>query len=254
MPLVSVITPVYNAARWLPATLASVRAQTLTDWEHILVDDGSTDVSLDILETAAREDARLRVQRMERNSGPAVARNHALSAAQGRFIAVLDADDLWDPEKLSRCVEFMTTRSYGFVYHDSWEISESGERVGRLISGPEELNMRSLHVRRGIKTCAVMIDRDSVAGFHFPVNGYIHEDFSAWLNLIQLGYIGHRLPGSLCSFRVGMRSRNSNKLRSAVQCWNIYRNVSGLSFARAANWWTQYVWNSLLTYSHESAN
>lgn len=245
MPLVSVITPVYNAARWLPATLASVRTQTLTDWEHILVDDGSTDGSLEILETAAREDARFRVLRMERNSGPAVARNHALNAAQGRFIAILDADDLWVPEKLFCCVEFMTERNYGFVYHDFWWISERGERVGRLIAGPEELNMRSLHVRRGIKTCAVTIDRSQIPGFYFPDNH--HEDFCAWLNLIQLGYIGHRLPEGLCSVRVCMHSRNSSKLRSALQSWDIYRRVSGLSLARAANWWTQYVLISLWT-------
>ncbi|MGA2834478.1 MAG: glycosyltransferase family 2 protein [Terracidiphilus sp.] len=245
LPLVSVITPVYNAARWLPATLASVRAQTLTDWEHILVDDGSTDRSLDILETAAREDARFRVLRMERNSGPAVARNFALNAAQGRFIAILDADDLWAPEKLFRCVEFMTARNYGFVYHDSWEISESGERIGRLITGPEELNMRTLHVRRGIRTCAVTIDLNQIPDFYFPDNH--HEDFCAWLNLIQLGYIGHRLPGGLCSYRVSGHSRNSSKLRSALQSWDIYRHVSGLSLARAANWWTHYVLISLWT-------
>ena len=85
MPLISIITPVYNAARWLPETLASVRAQTLADWEQILVDDGSTDDSVAIVEAAAREDARFRLLRTQSNMGPSVARNLAIDAARGRF-------------------------------------------------------------------------------------------------------------------------------------------------------------------------
>src|ERR1039458_10379468 len=102
MPLVSIITPVFNASRWLPETFATVRAQTLTDWEQILVDDGSTDDSLAMVEAAAAEDPRFRSLRTPCNGGPSAARNLAIEAARGRFIAFLDADDLWHPEKLAR--------------------------------------------------------------------------------------------------------------------------------------------------------
>src|SRR5580700_5420680 len=100
MPLVSIITPVYNAARWLRETLDCVRAQTLTDWEHMLVDDGSTDDSVAVIEAAVREDKRFRLIRTPQNAGPSNARNLALEAARGRYIALLDADDLWLEKKL----------------------------------------------------------------------------------------------------------------------------------------------------------
>lgn len=136
MPLVSIVTPVYNAARWLPETMASVRAQTLTDWEHILVDDGSSDNSVAIIAAAAADDPRVRLLQTPCNNGPSAARNMALDAARGRFIAFLDADDLWLPEKLSQSVWWMTAHGYEFIYHDYRHISQDGCKVGRLVRGP----------------------------------------------------------------------------------------------------------------------
>lgn len=242
MPLVSVITPVFNAARWLPETLASVKAQTLTDWEHILVDDVSTDDSVAVVERAAKEDARVRLFHMPNNGGPAGARNLALSVARGRFIAILDADDLWDTEKLAHCVAFMISRGHAFIYHDSRIISDSGTVVGAVF-GPDELNMHTLHTRRGIRTCAVMVDQEQIPDLCFPQDS-LHEDFLAWLTLVQHGHVGHRFAEVLSSYRLATGSRNSKKLRSAVHCWSNYRNVSGLSLTRATNWWIQYAWNS----------
>jgi teichuronic acid biosynthesis glycosyltransferase TuaG len=250
MPLVSIVTPVYNAARWLPETLATVRAQTFTDWEQIFVDDVSTDNSLAIVEAAAAEDPRFRVLRMQRNGGPSAARNLAMDAARGRFIAFLDADDLWHPEKLARAVEWMTTHGYGFIYHDYRHMSYDGARIGALITGPEELNMHTLHTRRGTGGClSVVIDRDRVAKFHFPDNSlYMHEDFCGWLDIIQQGQLGHRLPADLGRYRLSENSRSSNKRKSIYGAWRIYRDYSKLPPLRAAIWWTQYVWSSFWLY------
>jgi peptidoglycan/LPS O-acetylase OafA/YrhL/glycosyltransferase involved in cell wall biosynthesis len=252
MPLVSIITPVYNAARWLPETLATVRAQTLTDWEHLLVDDGSTDGSAALVEAAAREDARFRLLRTERNGGPSAARNVALDAARGRFIAFLDADDLWLPEKLARSVEWMTTHGYGFIYHDYRQISNDGARVGALIAGPDELNLCTLHTRRGTGSClSVVIDREKIHGFHFPRSyRYLHEDFCGWLSLIHRGHVGHRLAADLGRNRLSAKSRSANKLNGALHTWRIYREVSKLSWIRAAMWWMQYAWNGFWLYRY----
>jgi glycosyltransferase involved in cell wall biosynthesis len=245
MPLVSIVTPVFNAARWLPETIATVRAQTLADWEQILVDDSSTDGSAAIAEAAAAEDARFRLLRTPCNSGPSVARNLALDAARGRFIAFLDADDLWHPEKLAQSLAWMTIHGYGFVYHDYRHISQDGAHVGALITGPEELNLRTLHTRRGTGGClSVVIDRERIAGFRFPESGrYLHEDFCAWLSIIQQGHVGHRLAADLGRYRLSAQSRSANKLAAAAQSWKIYRETSKLPPMRAALWWTQYAWN-----------
>jgi glycosyltransferase involved in cell wall biosynthesis len=264
MPLVSIITPFYNAAPWLEQTLASVRAQTLTDWEHILVDDCSTDDSVAIVEAAARADSgantsadssidsRIRLLRSERNQGPSAARNLAIDAARARFIAFLDADDLWLPEKLARSVEWITTHGYSFIYHDYRHISHDGSRVGALVRAPETLDLRTLHTRRGHGGClSIVIDRERLPDFHFPRNClYAHEDFCAWLSLIQEGHTGHRLPADLGRYRLSRNSRSSNKFRSAAEVWKIYRQASGLSLTRAALWWAEYAWNAFWLYRH----
>ncbi len=252
MPLVSIVTPVYNAARWLPETVAAVRAQTLTDWEQILVDDGSTDGSLAAVEALAAEDPRFRSLHTPDRLGPSAARNLALDAARGRFIAFLDADDLWHPEKLARSVDWMTTHGYGFIYHDYRHMSHDGTRLGPLITGPEVLDFRTLHTRRGHGGClSVVIDRERVPGFHFPSNYHItHEDFVGWMSIIRQGENGHRLPADLGRYRLSAHGRSSNKRRAVIDTWKIYRTFSHLSFAQAALWWTYYAWNSFWLYRY----
>jgi glycosyltransferase involved in cell wall biosynthesis len=250
MPLVTIVTPVYNAARWLPETIATVLAQTLPDWEQILVDDGSTDDSREIIKAAAAKDSRFRLLCTAGRKGPSMARNLALDAAQGRFIAFLDADDVWHPEKLARSVEWMTTHGYGFIYHDYRHMSFDGALLGPLITGPEVLDFRTLHTRRGHGGClSIVIDRERVANFRFPANyRYTHEDFVGWLSIINQGENGHRLPIDLGRYRLSAHSRSSNKRRAVMDTWRIYREYSRLPLLRAAQWWTIYLWNSFWLY------
>lgn len=245
MPLVTVITPVYNSAHWLAETLASVRAQTFTDWEHILVDDRSTDDSLSIIHAMSAQDPRVRFLQTDRNSGPSVARNLALEAAAGRYVAFLDADDLWLPDKLKICVDAMVRNEWEFIYHDYRHMSQDGARVGALISGPNELNMRTLHTRRGAGCLSVMLDRERLDWFRFPASErYQHEDFCGWLSLVKRGYFGYRVPFDLGRYRLLETSRSANRLKGAKYSWRIYREVSNLSLPRAAVWWLQYAWNT----------
>jgi len=251
MPLVSIVTPVYNAARWLPETLASVRAQTFTDWEHLLVDDGSTDDSAAMIALAAARDPRIRLLRTPQNSGPSAARNRALDAAQGRFIALLDADDLWLSEKLARSVEWMNAKGYAFIYHDYRYISHDGARSGCLVRAPETLNLYTLLTQRGVGCMSIVLDREQIGHFHFPVDcPYLHEDFCAWLGLVREGHIGHRLPADLGRYRLSPHSRSSDKLHAAHETWRIYRDLSGLPWSRAAHWWLHYAWNSFWLHRH----
>jgi glycosyltransferase involved in cell wall biosynthesis len=217
MAQVSIITPVYNAARWLPDTLASVKAQTFSDWEHLLVDDGSKDDSVSIIEAAAKEDARIRLLRMPSNGGPSLARNTAIRAATGRYIAFLDADDLWLTEKLARSVEWMNANGYSFIYHDFRHLSSDGASVGPLIAAPDVLDLKTLHTRRGLGCLSVVIDRKHVGSFQFPENcKFLHEDFCAWLSLVKSGHIGHRLAADLGRYRLSPQSRSGNKLIAAI--------------------------------------
>lgn len=245
-PTVSVITPVYNAAPWLAEMLDSVRSQTLADWEHLLVDDGSTDGSDQIIEVAAKADPRIRLLRLPQNGGPANARNQGIEEARGRYIALLDADDFWLEQKLELCVRFMRENQYPFVYHAFRYISSDGRNTGAVVRGPRELNLRTLHVRRGIGDCmSVMIDREIIPDFRFPIHeGKTHEDWQAWLRLVKAGHTGHLLDQDLGRYRKSLGSRNAGKFAASRLVWQLYRHHEGLAWPRAASWWTQYAWNS----------
>jgi glycosyltransferase involved in cell wall biosynthesis len=250
MPVVSIITPVFEAARWLPEMLASVASQTFTDWEHILVDDCSSDESAAVIERAAATDPRIRLLRMPSNGGPGRARNRAIDAARGRYIAFLDADDLWLPEKLEHCLAFMEQHDYSFVYHGFRYLSADGRSTGGLVKGPSRLTLESLHTQRGTGDCmSIVIDREKVSGFCFPEEyERCHEDWLAWLWLVQQHHIGHLLPEDLGRYRLSGKSRNANKLSAAWTAWHLYRVREGLSWPRAAAWWFLYAWNSFCLY------
>jgi glycosyltransferase involved in cell wall biosynthesis len=244
--MISIVTAVYNAERWLPETLASVKSQSFSDWEHLLADDGSTDNSVAIIEAAMAADSRIRLLRTPHNAGPSAARNLGIESARGRFIAFLDADDLWLPEKLARSIEWMTTHGHGFIYHDYRQISNDGERVGALIVPPEELDLRTLHTRRGVGCLTVVIDREQIPVFRFPPpSPYLAEDFCLWAEIIRAGHIGHRIPVDLARYRLSPQSRSANKLRCAIDAWHLYRKVSKLPLVHAALWWTQYTVSAL---------
>ena len=249
-PLVSIVTPVYNAVRWLPETLESVRRQTLTEWEHILVDDNSTDDSIQILQQASLADSRVRMVKFASNCGPARARNHAIELASGRYIALLDADDIWLPQKLERCVASMRQHGYSFAYHDYRHISQDGLKVSSLVRGPDLLDLRSLHTRRGYGGClTVMVDRAAVPNFHFPLEDHtLPEDFSAWLWLVRQGHYGHRIPEDLGRYRLTEGGRSSRKSKSALRAWRVYREKERLPLPTAVSWWTQYAWNAFWLY------
>lgn len=245
-PLVSVISPLFNAARWLPGLVNVTKSQTLLDFEHILVDDCSTDAGKSIAESLTRGDARYQVLQMPGNGGPAAARNMGLNVAIGRYVAFLDQDDLWLPNKLEEQVRFMREHGYAFTYHDYRFISEDGSRIGKLVEAPALLDVPTLHTRRGVGCLAVMIDRGKLPGFKFPEIGRaLFEDHFAWFTILNGGEHGHRLPQDLARYRVFKGSRNGNKLRAAQGMWKTIRHAEGVPLPRAAYWWLRYAWAAL---------
>jgi glycosyltransferase involved in cell wall biosynthesis len=247
-PAVSVITPVFNAAKWLPEMLNSVKQQTFKDWEHILVDDRSTDGSVELIEAAAAQDTRIRLVRLEANGGPAQARNRALEIAQGRYIALLDADDLWLNDKLEKCLQFMQENQHPFVYHAFRYLSADGKRVGAVVKGPRKLNLRTLHVNRGTGDCmSMVIDTNQIPNFRFPKveRRLLHEDWAAWLSIVRQGFTGHLLDRDLGRYRKSGASRNSSKLRAALDVWRLYHKYEKLPWFTAASYWCLYAFNSL---------
>lgn len=243
LPLVSVVTPAYNAARFLERTIESVRAQTFPDWEMLIVDDGSTDATREIVQRAASHDARVRPLATPGRQGPGGARNRGIEEARGRFLAFVDADDLWLPEKLERQLAFMRDRRSAFSFTGYSIIDENDQPIGRPVRVPARLDYRGLLANTIIGCLTVMLDRETVDSPRMPDLPQ-HEDLSLWFDILRTGVIAHGMPEILARYRIVRGSASRNKLRSALHVWKLYRERERLSLPRAAWCYAHYAWNA----------
>jgi glycosyltransferase involved in cell wall biosynthesis len=250
MPLVSIITPLYRAEAFAEDLAWSLRAQTMGDFEWICVDDCSPDRSAERF-LAAAGGLDLKLVRLAANGGPAAARNAGLRLASGRYVAFLDADDLWLPRKLERQVDFMDRHGYRFTFHDYRRMSFDGRSVGAPVRGPDEVDWAVHHKRRGLGCLTVMVERSMVPDDLFPSaaelgEGLVAEDFLAWSRLLRPGLTAHRLPEDLARYRLAPHSRSASRLRSARSVWNIYRVHERIPLLRCSWYFLSYVTSASL--------
>ena len=167
MELVSIIMPAYNSARFIGEAINSVLAQTYTNWELLIVDDCSKDSTAEIV--AAFSDPRIHYQRNVNNMGAAETRNQALKRAQGRYIAFLDSDDLWEPEKLEKQIAFMEKNGYAFTFSDYRIMKENGTWTGKILHMPASLSYHQYLRNTAIGCLTVVIDRLKTGDFLMSV-------------------------------------------------------------------------------------
>ena len=232
-PLVSVITPAYGAARFIEATIASARAQTFQDWEMLVVDDASTDATPELVAEQARQDPRIRLYHNPRQAGASASRNLAIEAAAGRWLAFLDSDDLWLPDKLERQLAFAERSGGAFLYGGFRRISEDGTRIGRFVSVPPRIDYDGLLKNTCIATLTVMLDRERMPDVVFPDLRRCN-DFALWLNLLRTCQWAHGLSEDLGRYRTVSNSLSSRRVRTSSWVWRVYRETAGLDVVRSA--------------------
>lgn len=230
-PLVTVVMPAYNAAVTLPRSLAALRAQKMEAWECCLVDDGSTDETWALAEAIAAAEPRLRPLRLARNSGAAAARNVAIAAARGRYIAFLDADDEWLPDKLSAQLAFMEERGAAFSFTGYLRQAPTG-RCQR-VRVPEKVDHARLLRRNAIGCLTAMYD-SAVLGRIFMPEFRLRQDYGLWLRILRQIPEGHGLDEVLAIHHRRRRSLSSSRLRASRATWGLYRQHEGLSRPEAA--------------------
>jgi teichuronic acid biosynthesis glycosyltransferase TuaG len=241
-PLVSVITPAFNAAEYIRETIRSVQAQTLPDWELIVADDLSTDDTSEIVSSSAARDARIRLLRVRNNGGPAAARNLALRHAGGRFVALLDSDDLWLPEKLESQLEFMHKRQSAFSFTKYRFMSEDGGLVSKPIKVTPRVTYSQLVKYCSIGLLTVLIDTQKTGPLSFPECRA--EDYVLWLSLLKRGMVADGFDRDLARYRIVPKSLSRNKLRAARWVWSIYRDIEQLKLPQAMRCFAQYAISS----------
>lgn len=179
---VSIITPTWNCASFICKTIASVQAQTYQNWEMIISDDCSSDNTKEVIEPYLQADSRIKYICNENNSGAAITRNNALKVAKGKWIAFLDSDDLWLPEKLEKQVLYMVENNYHFSYTEYIEMDEDGKETGILISGPKHVSRRGMYNFCWPGCLTVMYDREYV-GLIQIADIKKNNDYAMWLKV-----------------------------------------------------------------------
>lgn len=182
--LVSIITPTWNCAPFICETIRCVLAQTYQNWELIISDDCSTDNTYLVVEPYLQQDSRIKYIRNDRNSGAAVTRNNALRIAKGRWIAFLDSDDLWLPEKLEHQVRFMEENGYAFSYHEYTEMTEEGEDLGVYVSGKKRVSKFDMFACCWPGCLSVMYDAEKIG--LIQINDIKkNNDTAMWLKVVR---------------------------------------------------------------------
>lgn len=226
--LVSIITPCYNAEKYIAATIESVINQTYKNWELLITDDCSTDASAKIIKRYQVQDSRIKYFSTEKNTGhPSVPRNIALSHAKGDYMALLDSDDLWLPNKLEEQLRFIIENKYSIITSYTQVITDSGQLTKKIRKNPAVSTYRSMLKNMGVNASAVLFTKKVASLLKFPQCQ--QEDFVAWLNVMKCGYEVYNTRTILAYYRKSNNSRSRNKLKMIKVRWKILRGNENLS-------------------------
>lgn len=229
---VSIIVPVYNAQRCIADTINSIIRQSYTDWELLLVDDGSTDSSLEIM--SKYESDKIHVLKNTMGKGAYAARNTGTSAAKGRYIAFLDADDLWKEDKLGKQLDFMNKTAAAFSFTGYEFADENAVSTGAVVRVPPSLSYRQAIKNTTIFTSTVMFDMNQLAKEDILMPNVPSEDSATWWQVLKKGHLAYGLDEALTIYRRMGKSLSSNKIEAIRRIWFLYRKVEHLNIIDSA--------------------
>ena len=220
--LVSIITPSYNSEKFIAETIRSVQNQSYTNWEMIIVDDCSSDRTESIISDFINDDPRISFYQLQKNSGAGVARNQAVDLAKGRYIAFLDSDDLWKPEKLQKQIDFLSLNNAPFSFSFYECIDESGAPLNLRVEAPKKLHYWQLFF------CNFVGNLTGVYDTHFfgkiPISNIRkRQDWMVWLTVLKKIKTAEPIPDSLAFYRVRKDSISSAKWRFVQHNFTVYR-------------------------------
>ncbi|MFR4989620.1 glycosyltransferase family 2 protein [Anaerotruncus colihominis] len=243
-PLVSVIMPMFNSVKTVEMAIASVQNQSIQNWELIVLDDGSTDASVQAVEQISNEDARVRLIVSENNCGAAARRNDGIELAYGEYIAFLDSDDRWKSDKLQRQLDLLQKTGAQLCY-TGYCIEGLPGRMDIGYYPPEQTSYREMLYENVVGCSTVVVEKSCLPPSPFSLK-YFHEDYALWLILLRHGVRFVGIPDLLVNYRRGGRS--SNKIKAAFKRWEIYRKQENLSILRTGRYLWSYAWRAKRKY------
>lgn len=244
--LVSIITPSYKSERFINKTIKSVLAQTYQNWEMIIVDDVSPDNSNDIIEKYIKKDNRIKLIILEKNSGPAVARNRAIEEAKGRYIAFLDADDIWYENKLEKQIKFMNERNLVLTYSSYDLMDEENNNLGFFLT-KNKVTYNDLLKTNSIGCLTAIYDVEKIGKVFMP-NIIKRQDYGLWLKILKKVDYVEGILEPLAKYRIMKNSVSSNKLVAAKYVWKLFREVERLNIFKSFYYFCFYVYYGVKKY------
>lgn len=229
--LVSIVVPVYHAQEYIIETMNSVRMQTYEQWELLLVADGDQDPTIPVIQNYVKEtkESRIHLIIQEQNQGAALARNRGVQEAGGRFIAYLDADDLWDAKKLEKELAYMQKQDAAFVFTGYEFGDEKAVGTGKIVKVPERLVYKEALKNTTIFTSTVLFDTAKISKEMLEMPNMKSEDTALWWKILRSGYDAYGLDENLVMYRRPTKSLSSNKMVAIKRIWDLYRKAEGLS-------------------------
>ena len=226
-PLVSIITPNYNAALFIAETIKSVQNQTYTNWELIIVDDCSTDNSVSIIKDFQKKDARIKLIELNKNVGPAIVRNEGIKIAKGTYLTFIDSDDIWLPEFIEISKKSIV-KSEGFVFASYHRFNEDLEPKYKDFIVPTKVNYSDILKSNSISCLTAFINIDKLDKLFMPEVLY-RQDMGLWLKYLKKIDFAIGILEPMAIYRIRKKSHSRNKLNLIKHQWNFYRNIAELS-------------------------
>jgi len=244
---VSVITPVYNAERFLNETADSVLAQSYTDWEWILVNDCSSDKSWELMQELADKDSRIKIFSNKENLRSGKTRNFAINKAEGRFIAFLDADDKWHPEKLALQIPFMVENEYHFSHTSYGYLDEEGNKIKSTFHVSKVVDYKYLLKRTEISCLTAVYDVEKIGKFYMSEHAR-KQDYALWLSILKSGVKSYGLDQELAYYRQVGNSATSSKHKLILKHISFLKDTQGFSTLKAIYYTGYWMANGFVRY------
>ncbi len=227
--LVSIITPTYNSEKYISATIQSVQNQTYSNWELLIIDDCSTDKTVEIISNASKSDPRIKLHALTKNQGTGIARNTGIDNSNGNYISFLDSDDMWKPEKLEKQLNFMKENNLSFTFSFYECINEEGINLNIRKEAPRLTSYRKLFFCNYIGNSTAIYNA-AILG-KIPINKIRkRQDWMLWLTIVKRIKVAQPVPEVLAYYRVRKNSVSSSKIELLKFNFNVYNKFHKLNY------------------------
>ena len=244
--LVSIVMPAYNCEKYVVEAINSVLAQTYRNWELLVLDDGSKDKTLQIIEEFSQKDSRIKSLPNGKNLGVSATRNRGIELASGGWIAFLDSDDMWEAEKLEKQFEVVEKEAAEFLFTGSSYINEEGEPYKGIFEVPEKVTYKKLRNQNVISCSSVLVKKKYFQNIKM-VRDEMHEDYAVWLRILKLGVTAFGVNKPLLIYRISRNSKSGNKMKTVKMTYKVFRFI-GVNPIGAAYFMVNHVLRSVAKY------